>query len=155
MSSASGEHVPQRDELFALYQIAIEEYRFQVNLNWSRTQYYLVLNVAIFAAATGILQLAKSTVGALVAGVYLAGAICCGLALVATRVQQGYYQAARDHKADIESKLELGPLSLATTPGMGSPFRRLGKVTTFISVMLSLLAAIDLAGSIASLTKAF
>ena len=137
-----------RADLLELYTIAIDEYRFQVNLNWSRTQYYLALNVGILGVATGILELADAGVGILVAGLYSAGAVCCGLSLAAGRVQQGYYRTARDHKAVIEEELELTKLRLSTTPGMGSTMRRLGKVTTFNNVLLGILGVLDVAGAV-------
>jgi hypothetical protein len=142
-----------RSELLELYKIAIEEYRFQVTLNWNRTQYYLALNVGILGVATGILQVAKNGIIYLVSGMYFAGMICCLLSLAASHVQQGYYRTTRDHKAILESKLNLGTLSLSTTPGMGSTLRRLGKVTTFNNVVVSILAATDLVGFIVVLRK--
>ena len=62
--------LPPRAELLDLYKVALDEYRFQVNLNWSRTQYYLTLNVGIISIATGILQISKGRVGDLTAGLY-------------------------------------------------------------------------------------
>lgn len=138
---------PSRAELFELYKIALEEYRFQVTLNWNRTQYYLVLNVGILGVATGILQLGQRNVAFLAAGLYFAGLVCCLLSLSACHVQHGYYRRARDHKADIESLLHLADLRLQTTPGMGSTIRRLGKVKTFNNSVLSIIAALDTAGT--------
>ena len=137
---------PSRDELYRLYEYALEEYRFQVNLNWSRTQYYLTLNVGIIGIATGIVQFAKGRVGNLTGGIYLAGAVCCALSIFASRTQQSYYRAARDHKASIEEQLVLGDLAIRTTTGMGSLEKRLGKVTTMLSVVLSVLMLVNLAG---------
>lgn len=99
----------ERVELFELYKIAIEEYHFQVNLNWSRTQYYLVLNVGIVAVATSVLQLTDQTLAFIAGGLYLAGLVCCILSLAAASVQQGYYQRTRQHKAAVESRLDLVP----------------------------------------------
>jgi hypothetical protein len=138
--------VPSREELYNLYEYALEEYRFQVNLNWNRTQYYLTLNVGIIGIATGIVQFAKGRVGNLTAGIYLAGAVCCALSILASRTQQSYYRAARDHKTALEDKLALGDLAIRTTVGMGSLERRLGKVTTMLSVVLCVLLLVNLAG---------
>jgi hypothetical protein len=138
--------VPSRQELYNLYEYALEEYRFQVNLNWNRTQYYLTLNVGIIGIATGIVQFAKGRVGNLTAGIYLAGAVCCALSILASTTQQSYYRAARDHKAALEDQLALGDLAIRTTIGMGSLEKRLGKVTTMLSVVLSVLLLVNLAG---------
>lgn len=132
--------------MIELYRIALEEYRFQVNLNWNRTQYYLALNIGLIGIATGILELAEGSVSLLTGGLYLAGLVCCSLSYAAVRVQQGYYQAARDHKAAIEHCLGLGDLSVTTTPGMGSTIRRLGKVNTFNLVVLGVLALMNAIG---------
>jgi hypothetical protein len=154
VTQTSPVQAPSRAELLELYKIAMEEYRFQVNLNWSRTQYYLVLNVGILGVATGILQLARSGVGILVGAIYIAGIACAVLSLAASRVQLGYYRAARTHKADIEQQLELGPLSISTTPGMGSTLRRFGKVTMFNNFTLCVLALADAIGAVASFIRA-
>ena len=134
-------------DLLELYKIAIDEYRFQVTLNWNRTQYYLGLNVGIIGIATGILELSEGDAGFLTAGLYLAGVVCALLSLAAVRVQHGYYRTARDHKARIEERLRLGDLRLGTTPGMGSAITRLGKVTTFNGTLLGILAVMDRVGA--------
>lgn len=134
------------DVLLQLYKIAIEEYRFQVTLNWNRTQYYFVLNVGVIALATGILNLSDHARDWMVAAIYCVGLLCCGLSFLASRVQTGYYQTARDHKRVLEQRLGLGTLALSTTPGMGSALRRLGKVTTFNAVLLGALAVVNVIG---------
>jgi hypothetical protein len=55
-----------RTELLELYRIVIDEYRFQVRLNWDRTQYYFVFNTAMVTAAATVLATLK-TWGAVVA----------------------------------------------------------------------------------------
>jgi len=139
---------PSREELLQLYQIAVDEYRFQVNLNWSRTQYYLTLNVGIIGISTGILQIAKGDVGYLTAGLYFAGLVCCGLSLAASYTQHGYYRSIRDHKANLEKALQLNTHGIRTTAGMGGRVARLGKVTTFLNVLMVVLAMMNVAGLI-------
>ena len=39
-----------------LYKIAVEEYRFQVKLNWDRTAYHLTLSSGLIAIAVGLLK---------------------------------------------------------------------------------------------------
>jgi hypothetical protein len=41
-----------RSELLDLYKLALDEYRFEVTLNWQRTQYYFTVNTAVIAAAS-------------------------------------------------------------------------------------------------------
>jgi hypothetical protein len=143
-----------RDELMKLYQIALDEYRFQVNLNWSRTQYYLTLNVGIIAIATGIIQIAKGKVGYLTAGLYFAGFICCVLSLAASTVQKRYYESIRDHKANLEAALKMDTYSIRTTPGMGGVLSRLGRVTTLLNVVLVVLGMMNIVGLITVIIKA-
>jgi hypothetical protein len=45
-----GDGIPPAD----IYKIAVDEYRFQAQYNWSRTQYLLAFNVGILAAATAV-----------------------------------------------------------------------------------------------------
>jgi hypothetical protein len=40
-----------------LYKIAVEQYRFQVNLNWDRNKFYILLNSSLIAAASGLLRI--------------------------------------------------------------------------------------------------
>ena len=48
-----------RTELLELYRVVIDEYRFQVRLNWDRTQYFFVLNTAVTTAAGTLLATLK------------------------------------------------------------------------------------------------
>ena len=48
---------PERDELFTLYRIAIDEYRFEVKLNTDRMMHYVIFNSAIITVASGLLKI--------------------------------------------------------------------------------------------------
>jgi len=39
-------------DLAEQYRLAIEEYRFQVDLNWRRSEYFFVLNIGVLIAAS-------------------------------------------------------------------------------------------------------
>lgn len=134
-------------ELLQHYRIAVEEYRFQVNLNWSRTQYLLVFNTAILAAAAAVVRLETTSTRVLAALLLVVGAASAGGSLLVTRRQHDYYRAARDQVRDIARRLQLGqpgrPPALATTAGMrGEPGARL-KVRTTIDGLFVLIAGID------------
>jgi hypothetical protein len=45
---------PSRSELLDLYRVAVEEYRFQVQLNWDRAKYLLGFNTAVIGVGTGL-----------------------------------------------------------------------------------------------------
>lgn len=77
------------------------------------------------------------------------------MSFLANDVQHRYYQSARDRKRELEKKLELGEVALATTPGMGSGIERLGRVGTFLKVMLIAIAAADLVGAGFAVADAF
>lgn len=43
--------------LLELYKVAVDEYRFQTNLNWDRSKFYVLLNSALITATCGLLRL--------------------------------------------------------------------------------------------------
>ena len=135
-----------RDELLDLYKIAVDEYRFQVTLNWQRTQYYLALNAALLAAGTGLLEAVRGRLNILIALVFFSGLASCILSILSGEVQHAYYRAARDAKARLETRLQLGDLALKTTTGMGSPLHRLGTVVGYNRFLLGVLGAADIGG---------
>lgn len=139
----SGE--PGEDKLLQLYKVAIEEYRFQVTLNWQRSQYYFVLNAALIAAGGSLLGQGDRSrpFAAILFGIGLVAVI---LSLLVTRTQHSYYQSARENLKDLEKRLGFVDFGIRTTPSQGSRRKRLATVTTFNNVMLSLLGLIDFAG---------
>ncbi len=42
--------------MLELYKTAVEEYRFQVNLNWDRNKFYVLLNSGLITASCGLLR---------------------------------------------------------------------------------------------------
>jgi len=145
---------PERDEgLVRQYDRAVEEYRFQVDLNWRRSEYFFVLNVGVLIASATMFS-SGDVPRELVAVLFFVGALLAGLSFLANDVQHGYYKSARNRKTDLEKRLELGDLALATTPGMGSGLRRLGRVGTFLKIMLVAIALADLVGAGFAIDKA-
>ena len=135
-----------RDEALDLYKIAVDEYRYQVTLNWQRTQYYLALNGALLAAGTGLLQAVQGRLNILVALLFVSGVASCTLSILASLVQHAYYRAARDGKARLEAELKLGEFAIRTTVGMGGAMRRFGTVRGYNICLLVVLAGADIAG---------
>jgi hypothetical protein len=105
-------------ELREQYRLAVEEYRFQVGLNWRRSEYFFVLNVGVLVAGATLLASDKAP-RALVGLVFMLGALLASLSFLANDTQSGYYHAARDLKKRLEERLDLGGGALATTPGHG------------------------------------
>ena len=150
--SANDEVVPARDDLWQLYKFAVEEYRFQVSLNWQRAQYLLGLNAAIISVGAGLIQLgpeaAKEDGAPLTVAVFLVGLVLAVFSTFAVWKQHGYYRTTRNRMLHIGRLLDLGPLAVATTPGaMGASPRRL-KVQTVTCSVLVVLAGVDLFGAI-------
>jgi hypothetical protein len=142
-----------RDALRGQYRLSVEEYRFQVDLNWRRSEYFFVLNIGVLVAGATLLA-SQDVPRALVALVFVLGALLAFLSFLANDTQSGYYHAARDLKKKLEKDLELEDSAIATTPGMGSGIARLGRVGTFLKTMLVAIACVDLVGASLSVADA-
>lgn len=132
-----------RDELLELYKLALEDYRFQVQLNWGRSQYFLVLNLTVTGIATGIMRLGGEF-GILGAVIYFLGALFCVFSIVALRAQRKYYIAAREQKKRFEEELRLGEHSITPVPRSNKKLRRLTTFKAFVNIMFVVLAATDI-----------
>jgi hypothetical protein len=112
---------PERKELLELYKIAVEEYRFEVRLNWDRTRFFFGLTVAIVGAGAGLLRIGPSLLErGLVAGFFLVGAVVAAVGLGAIGKGHEYYGRSVDHLKTLEKQLQLEAprRSLSTTLGM-------------------------------------
>jgi hypothetical protein len=138
---------PNRSELLDLYKGSVDEYRFQVQLNWSRSQYLLAFNVAIVAAGAGLTKVGSTTGAILTAGVFLVGVVSAALSTAVTKVQHGYYRTARDRMIRFEGLLNLKKeLRVDTTPTMGGKIKRIGRITTMLYIVFVFTAGLDLVG---------
>jgi hypothetical protein len=137
---------PDREELFQLYKIAIDEYRFQVQLNWQRSQYFFILNAALIAAAGSLLGIQGDRARPLAFILFGMGLVTVFFSFLATATQHSYYRAARESLKRVEERVGLGPLGIRTTPSLGSQQYRLGTVRNFQRAMLVMLGLIDLGG---------
>jgi hypothetical protein len=98
-----------RNELFNLYKIAVDEYRFEVTLNNERLFRFLVFDAAILSVGTGLL---KTTSVAPVSNIFVillfvAGALTSRLGIRAIRKGHEYYRRAIYKKTLIETYLGL------------------------------------------------
>lgn len=142
-----------RQSLSEQYDRALDEYRFQVKLNWSRIQYLLALNVGIISVGAGLLEVAAPF---FVLMVFFMGAFVALLSLVVTSTQESYYRAARDLKGKLEDALSLGPHAIRTTPGMGgrkSGMARAMKVRTALKITFAIMGVINVFGLGFSLSR--
>jgi len=132
-----------------LYKIAVDEYRFQAQYNWSRTQYLLGFNAAVLAAALALVD--RSGRGA--ALVFLVGVCAAILSVLVVRQQHDYYRAARNHMSRVEERYQV-PVDerLDTTSTLGGRRRKVS-VNQVVHLLLALIAAADLAGGVLALTR--
>jgi hypothetical protein len=94
--------------LLNLYKISIEEYRFQVKLNWDRTAYHLTLNSGLVAVAAGLLKVgAAPVVDLFVAGLFFIGLLVSLIGIKNTRTGHEYYRRTVLKKTLIEDQIGL------------------------------------------------
>jgi hypothetical protein len=128
-----------------LYKLAVEEYRFQAQFNWTRTQYLLAFNAAILAAGTAV----AGKFGGYAVPVFALGAVACVLAGLVQRQQHTYYRAARSRMTRIEQQLHIEqPVDTTATLGQR---RRAYSVTGLIYVLTTAIGVADLVALIYSL----
>lgn len=136
-----GSQVPPAD----LYRIAVEEYRFQVNLNWQRVQYMLGLNALILVFAVGQHDSQYSILA------YIAGAGTAVVSMLWQSVQHGYYRVARDKVLALGEELEVGDSVVGSTlTARGITGRHL-RVRSLLTALLGLFAVLNIAGIVLQL----
>jgi hypothetical protein len=124
---------PDRDVLMGLYRAAVEERRFQVLLNWSRTQYLVGLSALLLTAGIALDDRAAIPI-------FVVGAVESLIARTIVATEHGYYRATRDGMRRIGAELHLGDLAISGTPGVGGPARDGPRVVTWVRLLLLLLA---------------
>jgi hypothetical protein len=139
-----------REDLWRLYETHVAEYRFQVQLNNQRYQWYTALDVALITIGTGLLRLSGKGDGEWLTSLVFAVGIALALfTMVATARQVGYQHAARAQAIKVAEELGAADLAVASTPGWrGGPNRWWTKVRTTNYALLVILAAVNLAGFI-------
>lgn len=141
----NGDDLPPID----LYRLAVEEYRFQAEFNWKRTQYLLAFNVAILAAGTAV----SGQFGAYAVPVFALGATACVLAILVMRQQRDSYRAARDRMARVENLLRVPPEARVDTTSTLGKRERFASVTGLIYLLTSMVAAADVGAVVYALTR--
>lgn len=140
-------------ELLEIYKVAVEEYRFQVSLNWARTRYLLVLNGAILAVGSGLLEVEREQQAWLIGAIFVLGALTSLHAAAVTAKQHSYYRNARDRMNIIGRGIGLPDnYLLATTPGMAHDATRtfwskLSRITWMHYLLFGFLALMHALGA--------
>jgi hypothetical protein len=148
---------PSREEFLDLYKVAVDEYRFQVSLNWDRSKYFLAFNTAVIGVGTGLIKVGNNVATPLLVGIFGVGLVAAGLSAIAVRLQHGYYRSARDRMLALAGNLELETWGVASTPGARGErdtlVARMGKVQNILYLLLLVAAAVDVIGMIYVLTR--
>lgn len=132
-----------------LYRVAVDEYRWQAQHNWSRTQYLLAFNAAILASATAV----ASRPGHSAALIFALGAVAAVLSILAVRTQHDYYRAARDRMRRVEISLHVpADQRMDSTATLGGRKRRVS-VNQIVYLLLGALAIADLVGAALTLLR--
>jgi hypothetical protein len=130
-----------------LYKIAVDEYRFQVNLNAQRSRDYFVLNSAIIASAVALLG---QKVNMLAGTVFSAGLLVAVMTGVGFHTQHNYYRETMATKKLLEARLGIREAVVRTTPSAGSKRWRFGSVTQFNYSIIIFLCIVNLCGALYS-----
>src|SRR3984893_11767315 len=171
--AVSGDFKTRQELLLKVYDAGINEIRFNVNLGWDRTKFFLVASAGLIAAGIGLI---KVTEGDRLTSVFL---VCffilsalitiCGLKTLA--VSKSYYREAIFTKTVVEHELGLleplpnlqdarANLSIAVTDGQrdikailfgGKPAGRMisrGTVVGNIKTIFWIMIRIECAGAI-------
>lgn len=125
-----------------LYRLAVEEYRFQADFNWSRTKYFLVFSTAILAAGSAL----STRAAEFAIPVFGLGVVASLIAAVVTRVQHDYYRAARQRMTAVEEALGLQPPFVVDTTSTLGGRSRLLSVQQLVYLLLVAIAVADLCG---------
>jgi len=168
-----------RDELFKLYQIAVDEYRFEIKLNTDRMIHYVVANSVFLSIGAGLLKLeGTSTLNLFVAFIFIAGGCASYLGIQAIRRGHEYYHRTVHKKTVIEDLLGLtvpldkyhgASLAIGSTRGQAEVLRILdnpdawlaavspkeGSVVHTAVLVLGMLLTMDIIGAIASICLLF
>lgn len=132
-----------------IYKAAIDEYRFQAQFDWSRTQYLLAFNTGILTAGTAV----AAQFGKVAALVFLLGIVAAGLSAGAVHTQHGYYRAARDRMQRVEDAYGVPEQERFDTTATLGRRRRLASVNEVVYLLLAALAVADAVGVVLSLDR--
>lgn len=127
-----------------VYKAAVDEYRFQAQFNWSRTQYMLVFNTGILAAAAAV----ASRPGHSAVLIFALGFVASVLSVFVMRTQHNYYRAAREHMVRIEEAVGIPTAQrMDTTATLGKRARVLS-VTQLVYLLTSAVAVANVVGAV-------
>ncbi len=145
---------PKAPDLQKQYELVLQEYRFQVQLNWDRAKHFLIFNTAILAAAVALYKSGSTPIAKLgIAALMTLSALNSFMGRHSVAEGHRFYREIRDLKTRLESELGLGDFAIASTPGMkrsrgeapeGTPKSGRGRLRTINFQLQALLVIIGL-----------
>ncbi len=154
----------QLEYLLEFYKIAVEEYRFQVNLNWNRNKFYITINSSLIGVACGLLRVPGFEFAQfLTAPLFILGLFTSFLGLQALLKGIQYRRQTIFKKTEIETELSnyLDVKTIDTTVGMQQAKlslderekfinrpTRLGTISFFLAALFIALMILNLAALI-------
>ena len=145
--------------LLELYRSAVEEYRFQTNLNWDRNKFYVLLNSGLITATCGLLRIPGFAFAEfLTIPLFFLGFLSSWIGLTTLLKGIEYRRSIVYQKAQIEEKLsefteeQLFPIQ--TTKGMREAKEvdldkfvnrppRIGTISYFLQILFVLLMLVN------------
>jgi hypothetical protein len=124
-----------------LYRLAVEERRFEVAHNWSRTQYLLGLGAALLTAGVALNR-------PLAAVVFAVGAVESLVTRTIIATEHQYFRNARDQEKAIAAAAGFDAWRIKTTEGAGGPSRGGPRVITWLRGLALALALANVAGAV-------
>ncbi len=155
----NGPRTLERGELWTLYQIAIDDRNFQVNLTWDRTKHYFLFNVGVFSVAGGIERIGQGS-SLVVLGLLGVAALNSFFAAASIWKGHAYYRKVSQRMTRIEralglagTTLEESPFAISTTRGKvrditGKEGRSLSDFFTIVNLSIVLQVVIGFASGI-------
>lgn len=127
-----------------LYKVAVEEYRFQAQFNWSRTQYLLAFNAAILTAGAAVASQSRRSA----ALVFTLGGVAALLSALVVHTQHDYYRAARERMRRVEEALAIpADQRIDTTATLGGRGRA-ASVKQVVYLLFGAIAVANIVGTV-------
>jgi drug/metabolite transporter (DMT)-like permease len=149
-------HDDRHDDLLKLYPIAVEECRFQVQLNNQRFQWNVALDVALVTVGTGLLRLQGPGDGKLLTALlFCVGAVLAVTTGLTVSRQVEYQHRARDQALKIAAELGLSEYAVGSTLGWTPSTRRHWppKARTLNYLLLLIIGVVNTVGAFYVLTR--
>ena len=149
------------------YQAILEEYRFQINLNWNRNKFYLTLNVTLIVVACGLLRIpAFQFAEILTMPLLILGFLFATIGLLTLLKGIEYRRRIFLKKAELENRLDIEGVN--TTAGMRESKMswvdkerwvkrtpRIGSISFYLAGLYLVIAVINISAFVCAIAEKF